>query len=290
MRGPTYVIITPVRDEQGYIADAIRSVAAQTIPVTEWVIVDDGSTDGTGALLDSYAREHRWISPIHLPNRGRRDADIGAIGALLAGYKALKADRWEFLVNLDADIGLEPDYFEKCFEEFHRYPRLGIGGGTLYHYNKAGDAVTESCPKGHVRGATKIYRHACWEAFGGLAEVPGWDTLDEIKASMAGWRTRSFAAIRALHKRPTGTADGNWRDAVKNGRCDYFLSYHPLFMVAKCLRRLAAKPYFINSLGHLWGYLGGYVKRRPQIADPVVITFLRKQQLRRLLFLETSSR
>jgi len=96
MRGPTYVIITPVRDEQGYIADAIRSVAAQTIPVTEWVIVDDGSTDGTGALLDSYAREHRWISPIHLPNRGRRDADIGAIGA----------QSYKFSGNYDDDYGL----------------------------------------------------------------------------------------------------------------------------------------------------------------------------------------
>jgi biofilm PGA synthesis N-glycosyltransferase PgaC len=285
-----YVIITPARDEEKHLEETIRSVIAQTVRPAEWVIVDDGSTDGTAAILRRFAAEHAWISVIHLADRGRRDADTGAVGAFLIGYRTLRAEAWEYLVNLDADLGLGPDYFEKCFAEFRRDPQLGIGGGTLYHFNGAGQPVTEPCPRSHVRGATKIFRRACWEAFGGLAEVPGWDTLDEIKANMAGWRTGSFPHIRALHKRPTGAADGSWRDAVKNGRCDYFLGYHPLFMLLKCGKRLFRRRFVTDGLGHLWGYLHGYLRGRPQLADPAAIAFLRKQQLRRLLFLETFPR
>lgn len=284
---PEYVIITPVRDEERHIEDMIRSVVAQTILPAEWVIADDGSSDGTSGILERYAREHQWISIIRLPDRGRRDADTGAVGAFLTAYQARTADHWEFLVNLDADLGLEPDYFEKCFGEFRRNPALGIGGGTLYHYTRMGQTVTEHCPMSHVRGATKIYRRACWEAFGGLAEVPGWDTLDEIQASMAGWRTLSFAGVRALHKRPTGAEDGSWRNAVKNGRCDYFLGYHPLFMLLKCLNRTLKRPYVTDGLGHLCGYVGGYIHHRPQVQNRSVIRYVRQQQLRRLLFADS---
>lgn len=282
-----YVIITPVRDEEQHLEDTIRSVLAQTILPAEWVIVDDGSTDGTGRILERYARQHAWISVIHLTDRGRRDADTGAVGAFLSGYRAVRVADWEFLVNLDADLGLDPDYFQKCFAEFHRNPRLGIGGGTLYHRNGAGQPVIEPCPRSHVRGATKIFRRACWEAFGGLAEVPGWDTLDEIKANMAGWRTGSFPHVRALHQRPTGAAGGGWRDAVKNGRCDYFLGYHPLFMLVKCFRRLFKRPYVIDGLGHLWGYVTSYVRRQPQLGNKSVIRYVRQQQLHRLALMES---
>lgn len=280
---PRYVVITPVRDEAQHIEQMMACVAAQTIRPIEWVIVDDGSTDGTQEIVAQYARKHAWVSLVCRGNRGFRDPDVGAIGAFVEGYQALGSNDWDFVVNLDADLGLDPRYFEKCFEKFRQDPKLGIAGGTLYHFSPAGEIVVEVAPPGHVRGATKIYRRACWQAIGGLALVPGWDTLDEIRASMTGWSVRSFPEFRVLHRRPTGQVGGGWRDAVKNGRSDYYLGYHPLFMLAKCLRRLFRKPYFVDGAGHLAGFVSGYVNRRPQLADRNTIRYLRRQQMVRLL-------
>jgi biofilm PGA synthesis N-glycosyltransferase PgaC len=286
MKGPTYVIITPARNEAAIIERTLRSVIHQTIRPAQWVIVDDGSTDQTGVILDRYATEFPWISVLHRQDRGFCDEYVGTIATILAGYPSVVVPDWEFLGFLDADIEFAPAYFERCLAEFRSDPQLGIGGGELSELS-SGVWKVQHGPRGHVRGATKIYRRTCWDAIG-LKPISGYDTYDEIKAHYLGWYTRSFPDIQALHLRPAGAAWGSWRDAVKNGHMDYFLGYHPLFMVAKCLRRLAARPFFINSLGHFWGYLRGYLKRRPQVADPMVIAFLRKQQLRRLLFLKTS--
>lgn len=280
-----YVVITPARDESQHIARTIIAVSQQTIRPMEWVIVDDGSTDGTGTIIKHHADRYPWISLLSRPDRGFRASSTGAIEAFFEGYRALKSPLWEFLVNLDGDLGIDPDYFEKCFDEFRRDPKLGIGGGMLYHLEN--DVIkTETCPRLHVRGATKIYRRACWDAIGGLTKGPGWDTIDEIKANMLGWRTRNFPSVKVLHRRPTGAADGAWRDAVKNGRSEYFSGYHPLFMLAKCLRRTLEKPYFIGAAGLLYGFTSAYLRRSPQVDERPLIQYLRRQQIRRLLFLD----
>lgn len=284
-----YVIITPVRDEALHIEETISNVVCQTIRPVEWVIVDDGSTDGTGAVVHRHTEEFPWISFIQRSNRGYRDADVGAIGAFLDGYRALKTNDWEFLVNLDADMSLEPEYFKRCFEEFMADHALGVGGGTLYHMNEAGEPIVEMCPRFHVRGATKILRRSCWDASGGINEiVPAWDTYLDVKAFMAGWKVRTFPHIRAHHRRPTGAAGGGagWHDAVKNGRSDYFLGYHPLFMLIKCIRRVFVKPYLLCGVAHLWGFSSGYLMRR-RTADKAITRFVRKQQMRRLFFQES---
>jgi poly-beta-1,6-N-acetyl-D-glucosamine synthase len=64
-----YTIITPVRDEEKFIEATLDCVSRQTILPVEWVIVDDGSTDRTGALLDRYAAQHDWIHVLHRANQ-----------------------------------------------------------------------------------------------------------------------------------------------------------------------------------------------------------------------------
>src|SRR3981081_2453007 len=103
-----YVIITPVRDEEQYIEQTIRGVCHQTIRPIEWVIVDDGSADNTGAIIDCYAASYPWITCIHRANRGFRDPDIGAAGTFCEGWRAVRSTEWQFIVNLDGDLDLEP--------------------------------------------------------------------------------------------------------------------------------------------------------------------------------------
>ena len=281
-----YVIITPVRDEEKHLRNTIESIARQTVLPAKWVIVNDGSSDSTGAIIDAASAEYPWIEGVHRTNRGYRKSGGGVVDAFNDGYRRLEGLVWDFLVKLDGDLSFEPRYFEQCFEKFEREPKLGVGGGAIYNLID-GKAVLESCPAFHVRGATKIYRLACWQALGGLLPAPGWDTLDEVKAQMQGWQTRTFPDLVLTHHRMTGAADGAWGGLVKNGRANYICGYHPLFMAAKCAARLIRPPYFWGPLALAYGFISGYIRRIPQVKDRKVIRYLRSQQLMRLMGRQT---
>lgn len=283
---PKYVIITPVRDEEAYFHHTVESVVSQTIQPAEWVIVDDGSTDNTGRIVDEYARKFSWIRTVHRPNRGFRKSGGGVVEAFYEGYNSLQIKGWDFLIKLDGDLTFSPEYFQGCFEHFAKEPRLGIGGGDIYH-SLGGKLKLEVVPRFHVRGATKIYRRACWEAIGGLLTATGWDTLDEVKANMLGWNTYSFSELQLIHHRLTGTAEGLLRDRVKYGSVCFICGYHPLYVLARCLYRLPRKPYILGSLAILFGFLKSYFIHTPQSNDEPLIRYLRKQQLRRLCGMQT---
>ncbi len=125
MRDYRYVIITPVRDEERFIESTIESVCRQSARPAEWVIVDDGSTDRTGDIIDRYAAQNSWITVVHRPNRGFRKAGGGVMEAFYDGYKAAQCKDWDFIVKLDGDLSFAPEYFEKCFGYFQRDPELG---------------------------------------------------------------------------------------------------------------------------------------------------------------------
>jgi glycosyltransferase involved in cell wall biosynthesis len=277
-----YAIISPVRDEAAYLPKTIKSIVNQTIQPMEWVIVNDGSTDHTAAVVDDAAARLPWLHAVHRANRGYRKSGGGVVEAFDAGYQALRSADWDFIVKLDGDLSFAPEYFERCFEYFSEDPKLGIGGGAIYNLVD-GKLVLEACPRFHVRGATKIYRRDCWEALGGLLPAPGWDTLDEVKAQMKGWTTRTFSDLPLTHYRYTGSAEGLWRGLVKNGRASYICGYHPLFMAARCTARLIHRPFAIGSLALAYGYISGYITGLRRVNDPQLIQFLRGQQLRRLM-------
>jgi len=278
-----YVVISPVRDEAEHLERTIQSMLHQTVRPSQWVLVNDGSTDGTPDIVNRWSHKESWITPVHRANRGQREAGGGVVEAFYEGYQHLSPDDWDFIVKLDGDVSFPKDYFERCLAAFADDPRLGIGGGVICH-RVDNRLEVESNPRFHVRGACKIYRRACWEGIGGLYQVPGWDTVDEVKANMLGWDTRTFPELKVTHYRFTGAAAGPWSNAVKNGLGSYIVGYHPLFMLARCLNRAFEKPYFLASAGQLYGYLKGYIRRVNRIPDEPLIRYLRTQQLKRLSF------
>ncbi len=281
-----YVVITPVRDEERYLAQTIDSVCRQTVRPTEWIIVDDGSSDRTGAIADEAAAQHTWIRVIHRRNRGFRKSGGGVVEAFNDGYRTIQCADWEFVVKLDGDLTFAPDYFEQTFAQFRQDPRLGIGGGLIVH-DLNGTVKPESGPRFHVRGATKIYKRACWEAIGGLWTAAGWDTIDEVKANMLGFTTYSFPALHLLHHRLTGTEEGLIRDRMKHGVACYVSGYHPLFVVASCLFRLTQKPRVLGSLGTFYGFAKAHFTRPVRPDDRAYLAYIRGQQLRRLFGMAT---
>ena len=278
-----YIVITPVRDEEKFIEKTIQSILSQTMRPIEWIIVNDGSTDNTGEIIDKYANQHNWIKTVHREDRGFRKAGGGVIEAFYEGYSSLESRDWDYIVKLDGDLSFDEDYFAKCFKEFENNPKLGIGGGAVYDLIN-GNLELAKDPLFHVRGATKIYKRDCWDAIGGLIMAPGWDTLDEVKANMLGYQTKRFASIKLTQHRATGLVDGAWANWVKNGRANYISGYHLVFMMLKCMKRFVQKPYSIDAFGLLYGYMSGYIKNVPQVPDRALINYLRQQQIRRLMF------
>jgi poly-beta-1,6-N-acetyl-D-glucosamine synthase len=281
-----YVVITPARDEEKYIELTIKSILCQSIRPIKWVIVNDGSTDSTEKIIDRYASQNEWIHAIHRNNRGYRKSGGGVMEAFYEAYKILRSDNWNYIVKLDGDLSFAVDYFEKCFMHFHKDSKLGIGGGVIYH-NIDGKLRFEKTPQFHVRGASKIYKRECWDAIGGLWPAAGWDTIDEVKANMIGWRTYSFKELPVIHHRYTGSADGLFRDRMKHGVACYVSGYHPLYVLASCVLRLVKKPCFIGSVAIMYGYIKSYINRPARLCDRTYYAYIRAQQLRRLCGMQT---
>jgi glycosyltransferase involved in cell wall biosynthesis len=261
-------------------------MARQSILPKEWVLVDDGSKDGTGQLINDAAKEYSWIRSVHRRDRGYRKWGGGIIEAFYAGYNALTCQDWEFLSKLDGDLSFGPEYFSEALRRFQTEPRIGIGGGILYHYEQ-GAKVIERHPMFHVRGGVKIFRRQCWDAIGGLWIGPGSDTVDEVKANMLGWSTTSFPELQLQHHRPTGLSFGKWGGLVKDGRIDYVYGSHPAFLTVKAVVRLARRPYIIGSIALVYGYVAAALNRTPRVDDPQLIRYLRRQQIARLMGRET---
>jgi poly-beta-1,6-N-acetyl-D-glucosamine synthase len=282
----SYVIVSPVRDEEEFIEQTILSVAQQTVRPTEWIIVNDGSRDRTAEIVETYAQQYSWLRIVHRADRGSRVPGSGVMEAFYDGYERLESTDWEFIVKLDGDVKLPSNYFETCFARCDEDPKLGMCGGSMYTFED-GELKLETHPAFHVRGPIKLYRRQCWDAIGGLIKAPGWDTIDEVQANRFGWRTKTFPDVKVIHQRPTGAVQGAWRDGVKMGRAAYICGYHPLFMLVKCAKRTISKPYVMSSFAHGYGFVSGYFKGIPQLKDRGFIRYLRSQQLRRLLLLES---
>ncbi|MBA3572282.1 MAG: glycosyltransferase family 2 protein [Pyrinomonadaceae bacterium] len=278
-----YIVVTPVRNEERYFPHTVNSLVSQTICPAMWVVVDDGSTDRTGKIADAAAEDHAWVRVVHRPDRGFREPGTGVVAAFYDGLTLAELDGAEFIVKLDGDLVFPPDFFERCFAHFEESPRLGIGGGLICQGEDGALAIDSAGdPSFHVRGATKIYRRACWEEIGGLIPAPGWDTVDELKANMLGWTTRTFNELPVHQLKATGSADGSWRNWVKNGRANYVTGYHPAFMLCKCLKRLIERPFGVAGVGLFFGFVSGYFGAASRLEDKELIRFLRREQFRKL--------
>ena len=284
MNNSRYVVISPSRNEEEFLPGTIGCMERQTVKPCQWILIDDGSTDGSLELMVAASRRHEWITILQRKDRGFRLAGTGVIDAFYDGYECVAHPDWDYLVKFDADLSFAQDYFEQCLRRFYADPKLGIAGGTICNEIKGRLEVESKVdPRFHVRGATKIYRRQCWDAIGGLIRAPGWDTVDEVKANMLGWTTYTFPDLKLLHHRMAGGAYGQWNNWIKGGRANYIAGYHPLFMLLKCIRRLFNKPYFIGGAGLWFGFLGCYLRRAPQIPDTAVIKYFQRQQINRLL-------
>ncbi len=279
-----YVIVTPVKNEEKFIGQTINAAINQTIKPQQWIIVNDGSTDGTGEIIQHFAAKFPWIQEIQNQKSDLRK--VGGQAALMRGLSLVNMNNIDYFIRMDGDVTFDPNFFECIFQKFEDDPKLGIASGVCYVQERDG-LVEEKHPRFHTRGPLKIYRIECFKAIGGLDPEEGWDTIDEIKANMLGWQTGSFPELKVYHLRKTQTASGVLRGYRNVGKVSYYAGYHPIFMLFRSIKNMFSKPYIIGGINMLLTYFEGYYKGLAQVNDEALIKYLRKQQMNKLLGKQT---
>jgi poly-beta-1,6-N-acetyl-D-glucosamine synthase len=278
-----YVLITPARNEAQFIELTIQSVVKQTVPPIKWVIVSDGSTDGTDEIVRKYANEHPWIELVRMPLRRERHF-AGKVHAFNAGYARVQHLDYEVLGSLDADVSFDQDYFSYLLRKLAEDRTLGLVGtpfkeGTNPTYDYRFVSIE------HVSGACQLFRRECFAQIGGYVPVKGGciDHIAVISARMKGWKTRTFTEKVCLHHRQMGTAQNSVLMArFRNGRKDYVIGNHPMWELCRAAYQMTKKPMVLGGLMLVSGYVWALIRRVERPVSPELVAFYRREQMQRL--------
>jgi glycosyltransferase involved in cell wall biosynthesis len=280
---PAYVLITPARNEAEFIELPLKSMVAQTVLPVRWVIVSDGSTDGTDDIVKKYAAEYKWIELVRMPEHAERHF-AGKVYAFNAGYARVKDLKYHIIGNLDADISFGQNHFEFLLSKFADNPLLGVAG-TAFVEDSAVAYNYVFVNAEHVSGQCQLFRRECFEEIGGYMPIKGGgiDWTAVTTARMKGWKTRTFTEKTFIHHRRMGTAMSTLLEAkFRYGKQDYYLGGHLLWEVFRGLYQMKKKPYIFGGLFLLAGYIWAFLKRVERPIPRELVEFRRKEQMQRL--------
>lgn len=120
----------PIYNAESYLADAIKSVLAQTYPYWELILVDDGSTDGSLAIAQSFAEKDSRIRVISDGTNKKLPARLNQI---------IREAKYDYIARMDADDVMHPQRLEKQLEFLEKnkeYNLVSSGLVSIDNYNK----------------------------------------------------------------------------------------------------------------------------------------------------------
>jgi glycosyltransferase involved in cell wall biosynthesis len=278
-RRPSLALITPARNEASNLPRLIEAMIAQTVRPVSWLIVNDGSTDDTAAVVQRYLQENPWITLLTLPAVRERSFAAKAT-CFMEGYRQL-ATTADLVGNLDADVSFDPDYLQFLIDRFAEDPTLGVAGTpfTEQGYDSTRDSFEGET---HVAGGCQLFRRECFEDIGGYRPAPiGVDWTAVTTARSKGWRTRSFREKSFQHHRPLGTAGRSpYRAWFFYGEKDYLLGWHPVYELARLAFQTIRNPMKGGCIAA--GYISASLRRPGRALPDELMKFHRQEQLAKL--------
>jgi glycosyltransferase involved in cell wall biosynthesis len=276
---PSLVLITPARNEAANLPRLIEVMIGQTLRPAIWLIVNDGSTDDTEAIVRGHLSTQPWMRLVSLPATRERSFAAKAT-CFMEGYRQLPSDS-DLVGNLDADVSFDSDYLEFLVDRFAEDRTLGVAGTP---FTEPGYDSTKDSFEGetHVPGGCQIFRRECFDEIDGYKPSPiGVDWIAVTTARSKGWRTRSFRDRMFRHHRPLGTAGrSRLRAAFFYGEKDHILGWHPLYELARITFQTARDPIAGGCIAA--GYITAVVRRLPRAVTPELAAFHRAEQLAKL--------
>lgn len=280
----SYVLITPARNEEQFIEKTIQSMIQQTVLPIKWIIVNDGSTDGTGNIVKRYLSGHRWMEMVEVPQREDRSF-AKKVHSFNAGLERVKSLEYEVIGNVDADISFDKDHLEFLLSKFKDDATLGVVGTVFREeggYSSENDSFEGHT---HVSGQCQLFRRECFRDIGGYVphKAGGIDWIAVATARMRGWKTRSFREKWFFHHRHLGTAErGVIASLFSYGEKDYYLGGHPVWEIFRVAYRMTKNPYLIGGLVLGLGYIWAFLSRVERPVSDELMKFHRNEQLLKL--------
>lgn len=279
------LVISPVYNEAANLERTARSVASQSRRPDRWLIVDDGSSDGTLALARRLERELDFLTVFEAaaaPPGADNLALAREAHAFNLGLERAEWRQYDYVGKLDGDVEIPANWFEALIARLAVEERLGLAGGRLVEPDRDGWKLIP-IPAYHVHGAVKLFRRQCLQEIGGIPERLGWDTIDETYVRMSGYETHSYSDLIARHHRPHGSADGELRGRTRHGACAWILHYGLLWTVLRSLKVARLRPRGLSGAAFLFGYLSAALRGVPRVQDPAFRRFVRAELRGRML-------
>ena len=280
---PSYVLVTPVRNEEKHIEVTIESVLAQTVKPIEWVIVSDGSTDRTDEIVSRYAESIDWIRLFRRCETGQHSFS-SKVCSFNVGLQNLGAKNYQYIGNIDGDISFDNHHFEFLLDRFSEDSSLGLAGALMVQ--KGYDVRRGSFfDDRDVFGACQFFRRECFEQIGGYQPIPGGgvDWLAVRMSRMRGWKTKTFMERTFLHHGVMGNRGrSGWYARFDYGRKDWSFGNSFLWESMRVLFQMRTKPYIIGGIVLGLGYLSAALSRAKSGIPEDVRRFHREDQHARL--------
>ena len=243
-----FVIVTPAHDERDNIAELGGQLAVSTVHPDLWVVVDDGSTDGTGDV----AAELQLPFPVKIVRRPNDGGLIGgsAFRAWQYGIDSLtepERQSMSAVMKLDADVALPPAYLERALASL-RANGVGLVGGYKSDRSDREQLL-------HVPGSAGLYSRAGYEALRELPRHVGFDVVDAVAVRRAGLQVLVLRDLPYAMRRPVGASQGRVHGRRRNGVVCRWVGYSRTYFLLHVLRYVFRPPYAVGAMALVWGYL-----------------------------------
>ena len=131
LTSPSVSVIMPVFNVAAYVEEAVRSILEKTFSAFELILIDDGSSDETPAILDRLAGRDARIRLVHQTN-------AGLVAALNLG---LSLARGRYVARMDADDRAYPERLAEQFAFLEKHPEVAVLGGSARLMDRAGRMI-----------------------------------------------------------------------------------------------------------------------------------------------------
>ncbi len=271
-------LVTPLRNEINNIDKLFDAISNQSYSIFSWVILENGSTDGSIDKLENMVCPHNVVNlKVFNLTESSINYELGSNYARINnyGFTFLKNqnyyDELDFIGILDSDIFLEKDYYTKLISAFSFDLKLGISSGIICNLN----GEIEKTGNNWVRGGCRLWRKSCFDQAGYIIG-PSADSLSTAKAICENWKV--YPVVSAIaYSRPVGVRV-NYR---YYGEASYYRGCNPIYITLKCIYQLISFK-FSASLGLFIGFWSSLFANKDKVLDKKVLLYYRFYPLSRI--------
>jgi glycosyltransferase involved in cell wall biosynthesis len=288
----SYVLITPLKNEEGNLSKLKDSIFNQTNKPVRWVIVDSGSEDFTYSRSQDIFGEYDWIQIIKQKKFFEKGyGHLNFSEAINEGYASLKEIchkeniSYNYVGKTDATPILCNNYYEILMSEMDNNNKLAITCGVskfIHNNSEINIGPYKRIPQTGFNDI-RLYRKDFFENNGGYPLTPSPDSVLLVKAINKNLEVKVFTDVYFFEPRMSGSKVGVWNGSRMKGKYMYILGYHPILAFLNSLEISRRMPPHYQVIPLFWGYILSCIKREKKISDMEVRDYYGKKRLKEVL-------